>query len=230
MRSKGWGFAVVTTAIVGMFCAVGPVAAYAETPASTTALYCGIANPEVGRYEVCVAVVRDAQTGAEINGGTVTLSSQSRAVDGLSCTVESHGVCEVSFTPLPEDVGPLAIRATYDGGADHLPSSGDTTIAVRELTWIVAKPAIANLVSPTKVNLTMSARLTDRLDHTPIAGETVRFAVDGTTLCTGVTDADGVATCSDPVDVVQAATGYRALFDGATYKVPASAYGAGVRI
>jgi len=184
----------------------------------------------VGDRVRCFVSTSDSRTGAVIDNGTVVFSSPSQSLNGASCVIDVFGGCFVDFTTQPEDIGPLDVRADYNGGVDHLPSAGTTTIAVRELTWIVAKPAIANLVSPTKVNLTMSATLTDALDHTPLPGQTVQFRVDETTLCTGVTDASGVATCSGLTEVVQAARTYTAYYAGDTYKLPAQATGPGVRI
>ena len=200
---------------------------------SATSLSCVPGSVAPGDVLFCSATVTDLETGGPIQHGSVVIQSGQQSMESGTCDLNDSGQCTVTFEP-PSDAaaGPMNVTASFEGTFDALPSADTTTVVVTRHTALVAKPAIANLVSPTRVNLKMSATLTDALDHAPIAGETVRFAVNGTTLCTGVTDASGVATCSGLADVAQAANGYKAVFDGnaSSYRLKSSASGSGIRL
>jgi hypothetical protein len=141
------------------------------------------------------------------------------------------GSCTVSVVPTSAAVGPLTVTATYPGGAGYEASSAATTVSVFQPTRLVAKPAIANLVLPTKVNLEMSARLTDATDGTPIPDETIYFWASNLAFCEAITDASGVATCSSTQEAADAALGYSARFNSSTnYRLNSSTTGPGVRI
>ena len=142
----------------------------------------------------------------------------------------------MSVVPMSAAVGPLTVTASYPGGAGYEASTGAAKVLVEGPTRLVAKPAIANVISPTKVNLELSARLTDALDGAPIAGQVIYFYfydVVELPLCTVDTDSDGVATCTmDDAnrEFPVAALGYRARFNGSRDWLRASTTGSGVRI
>ena len=201
---------------------------YLPTLRSRTIVSCAPSTVVAGQALGCTARVTDTDTGAPVDGIVNFVVNDS----AIAACFTANGTCSATFAPPTDATGPLVVAAEFAGDVDYWPSTGMTSVIVMRPTAMTARPAIANAVSPTKVNLKMSATLTDALDHSPIAGETVRFVVNGTTLCTGVTDASGVATCSGLTQVAQAAAGYKALFDGddSTYRLKSSASGAGVRL
>jgi len=203
---------------------------YLPTLTSHTLVLCSPSTPVVGSAVTCEGSLTDSVTGAPLPDGSPVNFIVNDAVVAWCGT--DAGTCSATFVPPSVLRGPVTIAASFGGDVDYWPSTGTTTVTVMEPTALVAKPAIANLVSPTRVNLAMSATLTDAVDHSPISGETVRFAANGTTLCSGVTNASGVATCSGLTDVAQAANGYKAFFagDASAYRLKSSTSGAGVRI
>lgn len=231
MKAKRWGIAAVATLIVVGSAVIGTPAAHADGAGPTvTTVACTPAPLTAGQTLSCVVTVGDAQTGEAVPDGwaEVRLAGDSLSGDGW-CFVTS-GTCTLPFLFPSTWRGSVAVTATYQGDSAYLPSSGTTQVIVLEPTALVAKPAIANLVSPTAVYLTLAARLTDPNQRIPLVGATVRFAANGTTLCSGVTDATGMATCSSLTSVAQAADGYKAFFDGEDYRMRASASGSGVRL
>ncbi|MFI9381840.1 Ig-like domain-containing protein [Kutzneria sp. NPDC052558] len=71
------------------------------------------------------------------------------------------------------------------------------------------KVAPARLVSPA-----LSATLTDTVYNHPVPGRTVSFSVNGNTLCTATTDANGVAACGGTTEGLAAALGYSGSYGG----------------
>jgi len=99
------------------------------------------------------------------------------------------------------------------------------TYVVRDST-LVAEPAIASILPGLRIYLTLSARLT--AGGVAQAGQTIRFLVGGTTVCSAKTGADGVARCGNTLPILLATAlrlGYDALFDGSPDLQPSSAHG-----
>lgn len=199
---------------------------------TTTDLTCTPTTITAGDTLTCQATLVDSTTTEPLEGASVTVASADHPdLGSQQCTI-TNGACTVSFMPTSDATGSVTLTATFAGNSDHSPSTGQTTVNVMEPTWIVAKPALVNFISPTQVFLRLSARLTDLLDHTPIAGSTIRFTANTPELglCTAVTDADGVATCTSVTAVAEAANGYRAFFDGETYRLRSSTTGSFIRL
>ena len=197
---------------------------------SATAVSCTPTTVTAGNTLSCTVSVTDRQSSAPVQDGSVVVSANAASIGSKTCVVDPAGHCTVSFVPSSAAAGPVTLTAAYQGSDEYQASGGSAQIIVTVPTWLVAKPAIANLVSPTQVMLKLSARLTDALTHMPIVGATVRFTANGTFLCSAVTDSSGTATCSTLTSVAQAAAGYRAFYDGETYRLKASTSGAGVRL
>ncbi|HUS60996.1 MAG TPA: hypothetical protein VMY34_02295 [Acidimicrobiales bacterium] len=73
----------------------------------------------------------------------------------------------------------------------------------------------------------IAARLTDQTTGAGVANQTITFSAGNEGLCSGVTDANGVATCGTPVDAVNTlqSYGYTALFAGSEEFELSSAHG-----
>ena len=83
-------------------------------------------------------------------------------------------------------------------------------------TKLVAQPYLLGLFPGLSLNISPVATLT--ANGNPLAGEPITFSADGQTLCTGTTNASGVATCtgslSGLLSVVLGGLGYSASFAG----------------
>ncbi|MGH2828995.1 MAG: hypothetical protein ACRDJM_00780 [Actinomycetota bacterium] len=91
-------------------------------------------------------------------------------------------------------------------------------------TTLAANPVIANVDTLT-VYLTLSARLTRTTGGSPVSGQTIAFSAGGPTLCSGVTNANGDASCGAVVEIVAVVLNlgtYDATFAGASRFGPSS--------
>jgi MBG domain (YGX type) len=95
-------------------------------------------------------------------------------------------------------------------------------------TTLVAAPVVARLLPPRIYFPRLSARLTYGAAGSPTANQTVRFTVGSTVVCTGTTDAAGVASCAGSVSgtlSVVLRLGYDAVFAGSQNYLPSSDHG-----
>jgi hypothetical protein len=168
-------------------------------------------------------------------GEAVTLTARVSPADGLpptgtvifrdglaelgTVTIDADGTATLTTAALPAGVHTIA--AEYQGDQLFSPSDGRTTLTIERIaTRLRAHPVLIRL-TPFAVTLRLSASLTDPTGAA-LAGQPVRFEVGGTTVCTGVTDADGRAVCQRsglPLVLALLRLGYRAVYDGnATYQ------------
>ncbi|MGH2830602.1 MAG: hypothetical protein ACRDJM_08975 [Actinomycetota bacterium] len=99
-------------------------------------------------------------------------------------------------------------------------------------TTLTARPAIADLVPGADVFLTLSAVLTETATGNPVAGETVDFSIGATVVCSGTTDAAGVAACGGPIELLGSLTGggFSAAFGGSSTHAESSDTGNNVTV
>lgn len=111
----------------------------------------------------------------------------------------------------------LAIADRGDTALDSAVFLQANSFTFAQDTALTAEPAVVKVVPGAKVyapNLT--ARLTT-LGGAPVASKLVSFSVGGSPVCSGTTNADGVATCAGSVDKTVAVLvnlGYDAAFAG----------------
>jgi hypothetical protein len=225
------------------------------TPGATrTSVACTPVIVVVGTPVSCDVTVTDVGSGIEQPLGLIALSSDGSGSYGPAyadpqnvgptCTLQYAGTgtsdyCTFTYTPTANGVQTLttkfdAIADDNDvevGGYDshHLPSQGATRIFVTPKvapTSLRTTPLARSALDPT-------ARLTLSGIGAPIAGATVSFSIGGTAVCSGTTDADGVATCPSgaAATVVRALLrggmdgGFTATYAGSADYLPASAHG-----
>ena len=236
MRTKRWGSAALVAVLVAMCSAATPTTSEADPGSEPTSTH--VSCPRfvtAGTPLTCVGTVTGTSSNTAPDGDVLTFSFDRGGLSDSQCVLEG-GTCTMSVVPMSAAVGTLTVTATYPGGVDYGASAGTATVLVDGPTRLIAKPAIANLISPTKVNLQLSARLTNALDGTPIPGEVIYFyfsKVVEVPFCTVDTDANGVATCTmDDSDIgfPVVALGYRARFNGSREWLRATTTGPGVRI
>lgn len=190
---------------------------------------------EVVRRPQSIEFTSTAPTGATYGGPAYDVGAVA-VPSGLTPVVFTSGrpqVCQVSGTTVSfVGVGTCLVRASQAGDNTYEPAPvvtqsfevgrAGTTLAPSE----TAKGVLG--LTPT----TFSAVLT-RGDSTPdapapVGGQTVSFAVAGKSMCSAVTDAQGVATCTATIGLLNALREktYSASFAGSTYYEPATAVGA----
>ena len=136
---------------------------------------------------------------------------------------------EFKWTPTGTQVGEYLV--TFTAQDQNLGSALPRTIVIKvvdppKATKLVAHPAIAQVVPGLKVNLKPSATLTS---GSPLPGRTVKFTTaSGSAICSAKTDAQGLASCSGLVPLLQAtlSLGYRASYAGEPGYLGSSAKGA----
>lgn len=104
---------------------------------------------------------------------------------------------------------------------------GSLTIP-RLATTLTPEPAIVGLLPLRLVAPQLRATLRSA-DGTPVAGQPVTFTVGNSTVCTGTTNASGVAACTGSLPgLLQTVlgVGYDASFAGSALHLPAQAHGA----
>jgi hypothetical protein len=123
--------------------------------------------------------------------------------------------------------GTHTITAAYGGDPTF---AGSTSAAVSQVvarlaTHLTATPAVAGLAGPTLYLLTLNATLTRADNGAPLAGQAIAFSAGSTPICTAVTGANGVASCSGSMSALDIllSDGYRARFGGTASYQPSSA-------
>jgi uncharacterized protein YjbI with pentapeptide repeats len=132
--------------------------------------------------------------GCSGGGGTCISSTCDNATDArgfATCTISPLGNPN-SGVNFRMDPGQYTIFANFSDPAFNFASTSESfTITPEESQVIYTGPTTGNYYTP----LTVSARLIDPGDNTPIPGQTVSFDLGSGDSCTGITDANGNARC-----------------------------------
>lgn len=202
---------------------------------------------------ITVSPVNDAPQALDVAGTTnedtpvgVTLLATDVDGDPITYSVASapaHGTVTISgstatYTPAADYGGPdsFTYRATDPSGAF---TTAKVSLVVNEVpligTTLTAEPAIvkvlANVLGIVNLNsaLVVFPNLTGTLktaSGAPLPGRTIKFTAGGATLCTAVTNAQGVGSCQSTVQSGLAVTlglGYQVSFAGDLDYSPTSA-------
>jgi hypothetical protein len=155
-------------------------------------------------------------TATDADGDTLTFS----VVSGPSNGTLSGTAPNLTYTPAANYVGPDAFTFTVsdgNGGTDTAVVSIDVVAAPLIVTKLKASPAIARVLSPTKIYFPeLTGTLTVMETGEPLAGRVITFKVDNKLVCSATTDAAGVATCGGVIKATRAVLnlGYTARFAG----------------
>lgn len=100
-----------------------------------------------------------------------------------------------------------------DSAIEYLFAPGQSKVSAS--LFSIAPDATSLKVAPAKlVSPSLSATLTDTAYNHPVPGRTVSFTANGNTLCTAVTNANGVAACGGTAEGLAAALGYSGSYGG----------------
>ena len=149
-------------------------------------------NGSVGQTIPLSARLNRPDTGAVIPGKTITFTVDGVAVG--SAVTAANGFATVSYLiPSGTTVGSHTIGSSFAGDSLDNPASGTGALTVIKAS---TRLSVAHASGPRGGTATLSVTVTRATDNAPLAGETVTFAVDGTTAGTGTTGSTGVATLS----------------------------------
>lgn len=161
------------------------------------------------------------------------------AAPTLSCNlgnVPNGGMVSVTVVVRPNTSGLVVNTASVTGNQpDPTPANSSSSVTVtvsKQGTELKAQPALLSVLNGSLLNLTLrfEARLTN--GGVAMPNNIISFSV-GSRRCTGITNANGVATCSLTLSRLLAVTllfGYDASFDGGPFYLSATAHGPVVQI
>lgn len=137
--------------------------------------------------------------------------------------------CAATVQPGVKTHVKLVIADRGDGDYDSAVALEAGSLVAGTPTSLAAKPALLSL-KPLGLSL-FEPQATLKKAGAPFAGKTVSFTVKGKHVCSGVTNAQGVAKCSGIAKLLDLvlAGGYDASFAGDAQVLPSSARGALIR-
>ncbi|MFE3887214.1 IPT/TIG domain-containing protein [Streptomyces lydicus] len=155
--------------------------------------------------------------------GTGLTGATSVTVNGTPVPFTVVSDNEITATLPPHAAGTVTVTVTTPGGSASIPFT-----YTRDRTQLTATPAIVQVFPPHPYAGILTATLTDLDTGAPLAGQSITFTTGSTTLCTVVTNAQGVATCPAvlalPLIILNG--GYTATYAGNSNHQPATAHGA----
>ncbi len=159
---------------------------------STTTTVISSANPSgPGQGVTFVATVT---SGSGTPNGPVTF------MDGTTVlgSVMLNGLGQAAFSTTTLAIGSHPITVVYAGAGPFQGSTSAvlTQVVGRFATVLVGLPQIT--INPLAINLPAVQATLKTTAGTPVAGQTIVFLAGATVLCTGVTNAAGVASCVPP--------------------------------
>jgi Bacterial Ig-like domain (group 3) len=160
------------------------------TTVPTKTTYNGDTQTVVGASVTLAATLVDAGTNAPLAGRSLTLHFGNETCTA-STDASGHASCTVTVTDAP---GSYTVTATFAGDAGHIGSVGTGTIVVGQAATTVTD----NVSGTFLVGSTLTLSGTLSANGGPLAGKTLALSF-GTAGCTGVTGANGVATCTTTV-------------------------------
>ena len=163
--------------------------------------------------------------GQDVDGDPITYTVDSAPSHG-TLTVTPAGVA--TYTPEIDfnGVDTFVFRATDPSGAYSLAHGTVTVIGLPLIpSQITGEPTTADVTlklgqqitnSTVVVLRNLEARLKIKGTNTPLPGRTIRFTVDGTFVCSAVTNINGVGNCGNSLTGIGTVLsgGYRVWFDG----------------
>ncbi|HEX4705114.1 MAG TPA: Ig-like domain-containing protein [Pseudonocardiaceae bacterium] len=194
------------------------------TARQTTLTYSGPTTGDFNDPVTLAARLTDANTSSPIANQQISLQLDSQAA--CTATTDGNGVGQCSVTP-DEPAGAVPIHAVFGGSPGLLPSSATATFTVTLEETALSYTGDTHVANGTPAHL--SGVLTED-GVTPIAGRSVVFTLGAgpaAQTCTGVTVANGTATCTiasvnQPLNSA-GTVGVTAVFNGDGFYRPASA-------
>lgn len=184
----------------------------------TTLIYTGPTTGEWNDPLAFSALLTETLSGNPVPNQTVTFSLGSVTATGVT---NAQGKASVSMTP-SDPPGTQALTVTFAGALPYLPSTTSGVVSVDRDETAIAYTGSTTFALGTPQSL--SAKLTDGEDGSPLAGKIVTFTVAGST-ASATTDASGTATVSITIPTSQTTGSFpvTASFAGDTFEKPSQA-------
>ena len=181
---------------------------------TATTLTSSLAAPVYTQPITFTATVAPVAPAAGQPSGTVTFTDGGATLGVVP--VDAAG--RAALTTAALHAGTHSIAATYSGDGNFLASArGLTQVVAQAATHLEVAPPVIHIDLHDLVWVEMSARLTVVATGVPVAGEPVVMMAKSKVLCSGVTSADGTATCRRHLIGTLAVVlngGYTAVFGG----------------
>jgi hypothetical protein len=190
-------------------------------PIAATATWSGDTSGDYGDAVTLAADLTVSGSGAPIPNAEVSLALGSQGCPaGTKTDGSGHASCTLTLDQVP---GSYSAQVAYAGSNAYQAASASQAFTIeREATALTYTGPTTGVYSDV---VTVSARLTDADDSSPVAGKTVAFALGttGSDSCLATTDAAGVVSCS--LTPTQPAGDYplRAAFAGDPYYLGSTA-------
>jgi hypothetical protein len=177
-------------------------------PIPTTTGLTATPNPVIFGSPLTITATVSHSTGPGVPTGTVTIKNGSVVLGVETLAAGSGTSAQASLTTSSLAVGTHSLTAVYSGSANFGASTSSSVVVTvgQEATKVVASPAtltenLLNILTPEGVvSLNPLTATLTTTSGAPIAGQTITFSAiaspGGPTVCTAVTNAAGVASCS----------------------------------
>ncbi len=186
------------------------------TVAQTTTNLAGVnAAAKLGDTIALRAKLTRTTDNSAVSGQTVTFSVDGTSV-GIGTSVASDGTATFSgYDTSNLSVGTHILTAQFSATTNYKASSSSATLTISKANTTLAANSATRARGQIQV---LSARLKNSQNGNYLSGKTVTFKIDGTTVGTGTTGADGYARYSYtvPANATVGAHTITAVFDGDT--------------
>ena len=150
-------------------------------------------------------------------GRTVTFTLGTGSA-GQTCsgTTDPTGAASCTVADVNQPAGPVPVTATFASDGYYLPASAAATVNLPEGTVLTLTPASGTFNGTTALSGTLFNTYTSQ----PVSGQTVTLTVSASQSCSGVTNANGVATCTITPNEPAGTYSYTGSFGGSTTQTP----------
>ncbi len=162
---------------------------------------------QTGSSVTLTASLKRTDTNAVIAGKTITFKVDSTTV-GTATTNSSGGATHAYSIPTNATTGNRTITASFAGDTTYSACSGTGTLTVS--TTVATSIVVNNASGKPGSSVTLTAALKRSDTNAVIAGKTITFKVDSTTVGTATTNSSGVATHAYSIPT-NATTGNRTI-------------------
>ncbi|MBP2044857.1 beta strand repeat-containing protein [Methanobacterium aggregans] len=156
--------------------------------ATPTSLTVGAASGYKGDNTTLIAILWDTAHDRAVAGETVDFYVNGDYVG--QGTTDSNGLATCNYSII-QNTGTYTTNATFNATTQYAAANGADTLTVDATPTSLT---VDNVTGNKGTNVTLKATLTDTAHNVVISGKNVTFKVNGTTVGTVTTDANGVAT------------------------------------
>ena len=189
------------------------------TQAPTTATYTGPTSLTNGQPATFSGVLTTSEpsAGTDVGGGSVTFTIGS-GPSAQSCTATTNASGNVSCTisSVNQSSCCVPVSVSFAGNNYYQPSAAGATATIYTPTTLTVSAGTGTYGGST----TVTGTLTNSITGKGVKGEPVTLSLNGTQACTGVTNAQGVASCTVTLNEAAGSYTLTGSFGGDTSTCP----------